>query len=127
MGYGFKPSVDVWFSPPGWNFIGILGMILLLGFLGVFIFILVKRLNRWNRNNRSPVLTVGARVVAKRSDYQKGTGDSVGYTTYYATFQVESGDSMELCIPDDQYGYLIEGASGKLMFQGTRFLKFTRQ
>ena len=122
----FRPSSNVWLTPPGFNFIGILGGLIALVSIGLLVFILVKDLNQWNRNNRSPVLTVDARVVAKRGDYHRGSGNTMGYTTYYATFQVESGDRMELCIPDDQYGYLVEGDSGKLMFQGTRFLKFTR-
>ena len=45
-------------------------------------------------------------------------------TWYYATFQVESGDRMELSIPDRDYGYLVEGDRGSLAFQGTRFLSF---
>ena len=47
-------------------------------------------------------------------------------TWYYATFQVESGDRMELSIPDRDYGYLVEGDRGSLAFQGTRFLSFSR-
>ena len=47
-------------------------------------------------------------------------------TWYYATFQVESGDRMELGIPDRDYGYLVEGDRGSLTFQGTRFLSFNR-
>ena len=47
-------------------------------------------------------------------------------TTYYITFQVESGDRMELCIPSNEYGYLVEGDRGRLTFQGTRYLGFER-
>ena len=48
-------------------------------------------------------------------------------TTYFATFQFPSGDRLELEIPRDRFGYLVEGDSGKLHFQGTRFLDFQRQ
>ena len=48
-------------------------------------------------------------------------------TTYFATFQFESGDRLELEIPRDRFGYLVEGDRGKLHFQGTRFLDFQRQ
>ena len=47
-------------------------------------------------------------------------------TYYYATFQVESGDRMELEVPDMEYGLLVEGDRGRLTFQGTRFQGFRR-
>ena len=46
------------------------------------------------------------------------------YTDYFATFEFESGDRMELRIPSNQYGYIVDGDNGKLTFQGTRFLKY---
>ena len=48
-------------------------------------------------------------------------------TTYYVTFEVESGDRMEFIVPHSQYGYIAEGDYGKLTFQGTRFLDFQRR
>jgi hypothetical protein len=47
-------------------------------------------------------------------------------TTYYVTFQVESGDRMELQLAGNEYGLLVEGDRGKLTFQGTRYLGFER-
>ena len=47
-------------------------------------------------------------------------------TYYYATFQVESGDRMELEVPDREHGRLAEGDRGRLTFQGTRFQGFRR-
>lgn len=47
-------------------------------------------------------------------------------TTYYVTFQVESGDRMELHVSGIEYGMLVEGDYGKLTFQGTRYLEFVR-
>ena len=47
--------------------------------------------------------------------------------TAYATFQVESGDRMELSMTGTEYGLLAEGDRGKLTFQGTRYLGFERQ
>ena len=89
---------------------------------------LVKSLLTWNKNNHSPVLTVRATIVAKRAAYHHNAGEpAMGHTTYFATFQVESGDRMELRIPYGQFGYLVEQDSGRLTFQGTRFLKFERQ
>ena len=48
------------------------------------------------------------------------------FTTYYVTFQVESGDRMELRLSGTEYGQLAEGDTGKLSFQGTRYLGFER-
>ena len=47
-------------------------------------------------------------------------------TSYYATFQVESGDRIEFLVSGTEYGMLAEGDSGKLTFQGTRYLNFQR-
>ena len=47
-------------------------------------------------------------------------------TTYFATFEVESGDRMELKVSDKEYGMLAEGDIGKLTFQGTRYKSFER-
>ena len=46
-------------------------------------------------------------------------------TRYYVTFQVESGDRMEFSVSGREYGLLVEGDTGRLTFQGTRYLGFT--
>ena len=102
--------------------------------IGTFIAMFVKGISRWSKNNRSPVLTVRAVVVAKRDQYHRhrhhtgGTGMHHTHysTTYYVTFQVDSGDRMELQLDGDEYGLLVEGDEGSLTFQGTRFLNFQR-
>ena len=48
-------------------------------------------------------------------------------TSHYVTFQVESGDRMELNVTGSEYGLLVEGDQGRLTFQGTRYLGFERQ
>lgn len=93
---------------------------------------LIKGLRQWSRNNKAPRLTVPATVVAKRTNvtHHHGGADRMQYhtsTTYYATFQVESGDRMELPMAGSEYGLLVEGDRGKLTFQGTRYLGFERQ
>ena len=47
-------------------------------------------------------------------------------TKYFVTFQVESGDRMELSVSGPEYGMLAEGDTGRLSFQGTRYLGFER-
>ena len=56
-----------------------------------------------------------------------GVGHTTHSTSYYATFQVESGDRMELNLSGQEYGLLAEGDRGKLTFQGTRYLGFERE
>ena len=90
---------------------------------GIIISNLVKNGRQNRKNDASPRLTSDATVVTKRTHVW---GDH-SRTDYYATFQFESGDRLELKIPRDRFGYLVEGDSGKLHFQGTRFLDFERQ
>lgn len=84
----------------------------------------VRGIAQWGRNNASPRLTVEATVVAKRERTWRNQNHHG--TTYYATFQVESGDRMELPMRSTDYGMLAEGDRGRLTFQGTRFLGFER-
>ena len=93
---------------------------------------LVKGVREWNKNNHSPRLIVPATVVTKRTDLpSRRSGGTNGHhyhtsTNYYVTFEVESGDRMELHLSGPEYGLLVEGDKGKLRFQGTRFLGFER-
>ena len=85
---------------------------------------LVRGVIQWGRNNASPRLTVEATVVSRR---ERAWHNQHNYgSTYYATFQLESGDRMELKIPERDIGMLAEGDHGQLTFQGTRFLGFAR-
>ena len=91
------------------------------------VFTIIKSGAQWNKNNNSPKLSVPAQVVTKRSNTRGGSGDSSASTSYYVTFQVESGDRMELQMSGKEYGMLAEDDLGILIFQGTRFLSFERK
>ena len=99
-------------------FLGMFGLV-----FGLIVSTLVKNRKQERKNDASPRLTSEATVVTKRTHVW---GDH-SRTDYYATFQFESGDRLELKIPRDRFGYLVEGDKGKLSFQGTRFLDFQRQ
>ena len=45
---------------------------------------------------------------------------------YYVTFQTERGDRMEFQVSGTEYGMFAEGDTGRLTFQGTRYLAFER-
>lgn len=110
-------------------------LLVFLLIIGVFIAVLVKGISTWYKNNNSPRLTVAAKIVSKRTHVSHhthaGAGDTTGFgttssTSYYVTFQVDSGDRMELSVSGSEYGMLAEGDFGKLSFQGTRYLSFER-
>lgn len=93
--------------------------------IGVFVSVFVKEIRQNRKDNASPRLTVEAQVVAKRPYFRRSNDH--GRTTYFVTFQVESGDRFELRVPDNEYGMLIEGDRGVLSFQGSRYLGFQRR
>ncbi len=102
----------------------------------VFLAAAVRGLSQWHRNNESPELAVEAQVVTKRTNVSRHNHHSAGEfhhththtsTTYYATFQVESGDRLEFALSGAEYGQLVEGDKGRLTFQGTRYKGFRRQ
>ena len=135
MGFGFN---DFGFSGfgTGFTFFQIMFTLVFVIVIGMFIVIAVKGISQWNKNNHSPRLTVPATIVAKRTNVSHhhhhnhgGTGmlHTTHFTTYYVTFQVESGDRMELHVAGHEFGMLIEGDRGMLTFQGTRYLGFERK
>ena len=125
MGFGFGMGFDMF---------SIMFTIVFVLVIGTFIVTTVKGIGQWNKNNNSPRLTVPATVVSKRTNVTRHHhGGANGHhhhhtsTTYYVTFQVESGDRMELHVAGHEYGLLVEGDNGRLTFQGTRYLGFERQ
>ena len=114
---------------------GIMSIIPIIMFVVVFsivIAVFVKVLKQKQTNDRSPRLTVNAEVVGKRTEISHrhhGSEDHMSHTStyYYVTFQVESGDRMELHVAGHEFGLLIEGDKGMLTFQGTRYLGFERK
>ena len=75
--------------------------------MGMSVFGLISSVRQWSKNH---------------SDHTAGHSS----TSYYVTFQVESGDRMELRVSGREYGLLAEGDRGRLTFQGTRYLSFVR-
>lgn len=105
-------------------------VIVFLFVITTFIITFATIFKQWNKNNKAPRLTVSAKVVTKRNHISRNRSGKHGYrtsTSYFVTFEVESGDRMELHVPSLEYGLLVEGDSGKLTFQGTRYLSFERE
>ena len=106
-------------------------LIFAIVFVGIFI-TLIRGIGQWNKNNHSPRLTVPATIIAKRTNvsHHHHAGEHHHHhtsTSYYVTFEVESGDRMEFLMAGHEYGLLMEGDKGKLSFQGTRYLGFERE
>lgn len=123
MGFGMG-GFDLLFSIFPFLFITVFVII-----IGTFIVMAVRGVGTWSKNNASPRLTVSAQVVTKRtqvSHHHHQESMSHTSTSYYATFQVESGDRMEFSVSGAEYGMLAEGDQGSLTFQGTRYLGFER-
>lgn len=118
--------------PPGGGLFSFLFTITLLIVVGSILFRAVAGVRQWTFNNQQPVLTVPAQIVSKRAEVHRHTNNTNGQitssstTSYFVTFQVQSGDRLELKVHGRDYGLLAEGDAGDLTFQGTRFQGFTR-
>ena len=122
----------------GFGLIDGLFPIMFLLIFGFVVFMIVSniaaRAKENRKNDASPRLTVPASVVAKRAQVGSThhhnaathTSSTSYHTRYFATFQFESGDRLELAVEAQEYGLLVEGDRGQLTFQGTRYLGFQR-
>ena len=133
MNYYMGPGFGGMGAFGGFGMFNIMFTIVFILVIGTFVVMLVKGISEWNKNNQSPRLTVPATIIAKRTNvsrHRHGGANSHYHhhtsTTFYVTFQVESGDRMEFHISGQEYGLLIEGDHGNLSFQGTRYLGFER-
>lgn len=99
---------------------------------GIVLYTLARGIAEWARNNRSPELSVWAKLVGKRTHVTHHTYNHSGHMhmthsrSYYLTFERESGERMEFRVSSRVYALHAEGDTGTLSFQGTRFLDFVR-
>lgn len=113
---------------------GALGTLVLILFIsifvlviGIFFFIIMKSLSAWTTNNNAPIQDRSCKVVAKRIQFSGSSNNLSSNTSYYVTFEFEDQSRMELWIGRQQFGYMVEGDTGNLIFQGTRFKEFERK
>lgn len=120
---------------PSWmfDFSGTVLPIFFVVLVGIVALSAGKELLAWSRNNRRPVLTVPARIVAKRSEVrqrsQEESNEARTRTTtyYYLTFELENGERIEFRVGGTEYGVSAEHDYGSLTFQGTRYHAFKRE
>lgn len=115
------------------NFGSIFIVLCFIFVFGMIIFSIIKGISQWSKNENSPRLSVPAVVKTKRSDVRGSTSmhndvaSHSSHTTYYVTFEFESGDRSEFTVSGKEYGKLAEEDYGILTFQGTRFIEFERK
>lgn len=120
--FGITPAVPALFK--------IVAALMVCGFLFTIgmIILIIRMLITTHANNRlQPVIDRPARVVAKRTDVSGGGEYVSAYTSYYATFEFDSGNREELGVSGREYAILAEGDVGTLHSQGAWFKGFDRQ
>jgi len=102
-------------------------------FIFAILFAIINGIKTWLWDNKQPVQTLPAKVVSKRLDdsNQDTTLDDDGVRgnvgpTYYATFELNSGERHRFFVAGSEYDMLAEGDAGTLTFQGTRYKGFVR-
>ncbi|MCP3761417.1 DUF2500 domain-containing protein [Domibacillus sp. A3M-37] len=95
--------------------------------VGVMLFNIVNGSMDWVHNNNSKVMSIPAKVAAKRMLVRGGSGNSAASTRYYITFEYEEmGDRIELQMNGHTYGMIAKEDIGNLTYQGSRYKDFER-
>lgn len=112
--------MNMGFTGPGLMF-SIVPIMVTVGFIIVFGTIIFRLVN-YGTQKTKPEETKAARVISKR---QHVWGQR-RHTSYYATFELESGERVEYQVPSNKVGFIAEGDYGRLTSQGTLFVAFDR-
>ena len=94
--------------------------------IGMIIYSIVQ----YAQDKNKPIQTERVKVVAKRTNVNHHHHNHDGHihhstsTTYYVTFEFITGQRMELKVPRNKVGYIVEGDEGLLQFQGRLFVSF---
>ncbi|WP_207555882.1 DUF2500 domain-containing protein [Intrasporangium flavum] len=123
----FVPFDPAMTGPPTGFFL-FFGLVAALVVAGIG-YTLVKGISQWRADEASPLRSVDALVVSRRTDVRRHTRTDARATstsTYYVTFEEDSGQRRELQVSGSEYGQLAEGDRGHLIHQGSRYKGFTR-
>jgi hypothetical protein len=115
------------FSDSMFSVFPVLFFVVFAAVVAVILVAVIRSVTRSVKNQNAPILTVDARIVAKRSETGGGMNDTPAWTRYFATFEVASGDRLEFRVSGEESGMLAEGDEGKVTFQGTRYISFVRR
>lgn len=113
------------------DFAGTVMPIFVIVMIGIIAISAGRGLLQWSRNNSSPMLTIPARIVSKRSEIRQQQLQDEGVarrtsTTYYLTYEIDDGNRMEFKVDGHEFGMSAEGDRGLLSYQGTRYHGFQR-
>lgn len=118
----------------GFNLIFSLVPIFFLLIFGLILYSIFQGIKQNRYNNRQAIIPVSAKIVSKRYDvshHNHNTANNHNHhsssTRYYVTFELTNGERLELLVPNNEVGMLVEGDTGTLSFQGTRFISFVRE
>ena len=119
---------DDWFPDNGFTIFSILPFMFIIVFAIIIFAIItsaVTSLRTKAINDAAPRLKSQAKIISKRTSVHGMQG---GHTTtdYFITFEFEDSSRQEFQVNDYEYGTLIEGDSGILEHQGSRYLGFER-
>jgi hypothetical protein len=110
----------------------VLGLIF-AALLGVVVFYGVRAWRERARNNQQPIEFIAARVSSVRTETIQQPKDIHPKAAIppsvkqFVAFTLTDGRQVELLIPGEAFKAFAEGQSGRLRFQGTRFLGFEPQ
>ncbi len=93
---------------------------------GIIFYIGIRALLGSAHDRRQPQVPVPARVVGRRTQVWGGGHNAPASTRQYVTFEFTNTQRLELSVPASEAGYLVEGDTGVLTFQGGRFISFVR-
>lgn len=133
-GFGGSGFGNPGFGDPGFGgffaemplFFKIFGGGILLVIVCAIGYTIVKGVTTWSSNNAAELRELHARILDKRTKVWGGSGDSSAKTDYFITFELQSGERVELQVKDTEYGLLTAGDEGMLTYQGTRYRGFVR-
>lgn len=82
---------------------------------------MIKTVKSSNAHKSQPKISAPAKLIEKRT-YVSGN-----FTYYYGTFEFRTGDRLELKLPRERTGLIVEGDEGDLTFQGDMFIDFSQE
>jgi hypothetical protein len=105
-------------------FLIVLPLVLICILIYYFVSRIISARKKREAIDKLPVLSVKAKVVARRMDVTGGQYST--RTIYFVTFETDQKERIEFRMDGSGYAKLIEGDLGTLTYQGERYKGFQR-
>lgn len=102
-----------------WN---ILSIIIAVGAIVLFVYVIVKSAFDWSRKSALPVVNIHARVASKRSEEIPSSKKKK--SACFVTFENDDGAAKELSVTPKEYEQLSVGDMGTLTYRADLLLSF---